>query len=133
MLADLDLKKIKKRFLLGIMIYALEFFSGCVVLAIVGRELIGHVMIFLVPFLTLIPGHIYLKKYYGLKEGLVLGLTWMILIITLDFPIMVYFFDNGFAYFSYWTIWVGHIEMIMTTAILGIIYEKSYEKNSIDR
>ncbi len=117
-------KSFKKAILLGIVLYAVIFLIGSIVMAFAGVEAIGKSMIIISPILLVLVAYWYLKKNAGLEEGLKLGLIWLLLSIILDIVVLVYCFKNGWIYFSSWTVWLGYGEMIIVPGIVGKLLEK---------
>lgn len=118
------LQNTKKGILLGLLMWIILFFIGSTVMVTIGQDKIGVSMIILEPIVAIFLARWYLKVNPNIIEGLKLGIVWTIISAILDIAILVYGFKNGWGFYSTWTIWVGYLEIIIVSAIVGKILEK---------
>jgi hypothetical protein len=118
---------LKKAILFGILMWFLLFIAGGIVMNTVGEDMIGKILIFVGPFISMPIAYWYLKTTPNpnmSKEGFKLGVCWAILAFFLDFVIMVFAFGLGFGYYRAWTLWVGYSEMIGFSTLLGYLMSR---------
>lgn len=118
---------ILKAILLGILMWSLLFIASGFVMNGLGRSMIGIVLIFIGPLISMPIGYGYLKTTKNqsmLKEGMKLGANWVILAILLDLTIIVCIFGLGLQYYGSWTLWVGYCEMFVFNTLLGYLMSR---------
>lgn len=121
------IKKPVKGILLGLLIWITGFIIGSIVMMMAGMEMIGIVMIFVMPVLAALVAWWYLRKNPRMSEGLKLGIIWIVINAVLDILVLVLAFGNGFSYFASWTVWVGYAEMLIVPALVGKMLEGKSE------
>lgn len=126
--------RFKSAILLGILLYVLIFVEISVLMFVPrlkdkpAMQTIVHLV--LLPILTLICGYIYFKGKKGsLKEGFWLGIAFLIVGTVLDWIITIPLFimPKGAGFFDFyktWSIWVGFAEMLVFSAISGVMFGK---------
>ena len=122
------IKKPVKGVLMGLLLWVAGFIAGSIVMIMAGMDMIGIVMIFVMPVIAALIAMWYLKKNPGMSEGLKLGLIWIIISAVLDMLVLVLAFGNGFSYFASWTVWVGYAEMLIVPVLIGNMLENKSEE-----
>lgn len=70
------------------------------------------------PFLVIFCAWMYFKSVKGkLKDGIILGIYWIILGTILDLLITVPLFVKSYSFFSSWMLWLGWVETVVFAAI----------------
>ena len=122
------IKKPVKGVLMGLLLWVAGFIAGSIVMIMAGMDMIGIVMIFVMPVIAALIAMWYLKKNPGMSEGLKLGLIWIIISAVLDMLVLVLAFGNGFSYFASWTVLVGYAEMLIVPVLIGNMLENKSEE-----
>jgi len=120
----------RKAILLGTVMWILLFVAAGVVMNSLGSGMIGIVLIFIGPIISIPIAYLYLKTTPNqdmFREGFKLGIIWAIWAFVLDLLIMVLIFGRGFAYYTSWTLWLGYCEMIGFSTLVGYLM---IEKNN---
>lgn len=72
------------------------------------------------PVLILLCGFMYFREVEGsVREGLILGLFWIMISIVLDAAITVPLFVKSYQFFFQWPLWVGNAEVLIFAVIAG--------------
>ncbi len=70
------------------------------------------------PFLVVFCAWMYFKSAKGkLKDGIILGIYWVILTTVLDLLITIPLFVKSYDFLMQWTIWLGALETIVFATI----------------
>ena len=70
------------------------------------------------PFLIVFCAWMYFKQVKGdVKQGVYLGIYWIILGTILDVIITVPLFVKTYSFFTHWTLWLGWVETIAFSAL----------------
>lgn len=118
------IKKPVKGILMGLLTWVAGFIIGSIIMFTAGKDMIGIIMIFVMPIVTALIAMWYLKKNPGMSEGLKLGIIWVIVSVILDVLVLVLAFGNGFSYFTSWTFLVGYAEMLLVPALIGKMLDR---------
>lgn len=70
------------------------------------------------PFLVVFCAWMYFKSVKGkLKDGIVLGIYWIILGTVLDLLITIPLFVKDYGFFTEWMLWLSWVELVFFAAI----------------
>lgn len=110
---------IKKALIASVVLYAIMFLVASALIFKVSENVFGLIMLVLSAVLTFLIA----KEYYfkgmtisrPLKEGLALGIVFVVVVFIIEIPVMVYGFasQQGWAYFTSWHIIAGYILMLV--------------------
>jgi hypothetical protein len=107
--------KLGKAILSGIILYALIFLVASALLSLSGTSAFGIIVtIFSVALTFVIAKYLYFKGMAvknPVKEGLLLGLVFVIVMFVIEVPVMVYGFAKaqGWSYFNSWDMILGYL------------------------
>jgi len=121
------LTNIKRAVIWGLILFLILFVILILLLIMFGSPLNKIIGIFIIPFVIfLYSKFVYFRKEdteASLKEGFLVGLCWLIILIICDIIFVVYILGVGWILFSSWVQYVLYAEIVVCT-ILGALTEK---------
>ena len=119
---------IKRATIWGIVLTLITFVIATI-LVLISPELHIIIGIFLFPIIIfLYAKYLYFRKEdkeAPMKEGILVGLYWLVLAIIYDIILVVYILGIGWELFSSWALIVHYIELVVFT-VLGAFTEKKF-------
>ncbi len=102
----------------GILLWML-IFAAVSILMFAFSSLNTNLLLLLVnPLLILLCSYMYFREVEGSpRDGLILGLFWIIISTILDIAITVPLFVKTYKFFFQWPLWVGYVEVLIFAAI----------------
>lgn len=104
----------------GILLWML-IFAAVSILMFAFPGLNTNLLLLLVnPLLILLCSYMYFREVEGSsRDGLFLGLFWLIISTLLDIAITVPLFVKTYKFFFQWPLWAGYAEVLVITALAG--------------
>lgn len=114
------IKNLQLATLWGILLWMLIFaFVSILMFALPGLNT-NLLLLLISPVLILLCSFMYFREVEGsVKEGLNLGLFWILISIVLDAAITVPLFVKSYKFFFQWPLWVGYAEILMVAVLAG--------------
>ncbi len=79
----------------------------------------------ILPFLVLLCAYMYFKdKKADMKDGLVLGVWFLIIGTVLDLAITIPLFVKSFSFYKALSLWIGFLEVLVFASIAGWLFGK---------
>ncbi len=118
--------KIIPAVLYGILLWLLIFVEVSIVMfmpALKDQQLTQSIIhLIILPILVLIVSYLYFKnKEASLINGLVLGVIFLVVGTILDLAITIPLFVKNYNFFMQWSLWVGFLEVIIFSSLMGWI------------
>jgi hypothetical protein len=116
---------LKKAIVSAIVLYAIIFLVASALLFIKDDLVFGSIMVVLSAVLTFLISKLYyfkgMRVYKPLKEGLMLGITLVVIIVLIEIPVMVYGFASqmGWNYFMNWHILLGYLLTLIVPVLVA--------------
>jgi hypothetical protein len=117
---------LKQATISGLITYFIIFIAGSILLFGFGiaMNLFGLIMLAIMPFVIfLVAKYLYFNKIKitQRKEGLYLGIYWLVIALVVDIIILVYGFNVGWDYFlrANWSMLVGYAEYVVFAFLAG--------------
>ena len=109
----------------GILLFALMFMSGSILMFVVKLTGIALEMVMFIALLIVLGVLVQMYKIGSLLEGIQVGLVWLIIYSLLDYIVIVQTFSEGDAtYYTHWSLWVWYALMIVVPAFFGYLKVK---------
>ncbi len=116
--------------LLGLLLWILNFTAATLVALKLNDENIKIFILIVIPIFTAVLAYIYMRspQEKSVYEGTRLGLTWFVLLLTIDVIVKVYLMKYGWEYFRSWTVWISFGEIIFLCGVIGALMKPIKEE-----
>ena len=127
---QLYIMKLLKSIISAVILYAIIFLVASALLFAVPANTFGPIVIILVAAFTYIVSKFFyfkgIKVANPVKEGLMLGLVFIVVTFILDVFVMVYGFasDQGWSYFMSWEMCLGYVLTLLVPVLAAWKKEK---------
>ncbi len=114
------IKNLQLATLWGILLWMLIFAFVSIFMFVLPNLNTNLLLLLINPVLILLCGFMYFREVEGsVREGLFLGLFWILISIVLDAAITVPLFVKSYQFFFQWPLWAGYAEVLMVAVLAG--------------
>lgn len=113
---QINFMDLKKAFVSSVILYSLIFLIASGLMFVISDETVfGSITLLLAAVFTFLLSREYyfkgMKIANPVKEGLLLGIVLIVVMVAIDIPVMVYGFaaETGWSYFTTWHILLGYL------------------------